>query len=109
MRILLTGDYRWPCEGLAYAILRRIIARYGSDVVIVHSGGCGVDESFRRAARARGLDAEAHLLQIHQLSLGGAALNAELVKAGADLCLAVHRSLASDERVKHCARQAIAA
>jgi YspA, cpYpsA-related SLOG family len=109
MRILLTGDRCWACDGLAYSILRRIIARHGLEVVIIHAGGCGVDNSFSRAAEARGLTIELHLLQIHHLGRGDAAHHAEMVKAGADLCLVVHRSLVTDERVKDCAYQAIAA
>ena len=40
---------------------------------------------------------------------GGPARNREMVKAGADLCLAFHRSLATSKGTKDCARQALAA
>jgi hypothetical protein len=36
MRIIVTGDRFWVCNPLAAAILERLIARYGSDIVIVH-------------------------------------------------------------------------
>ena len=51
MRILLTGDRFWSCHVLAAAILKRLIARYGPDLTLVHGDGTGVDESFGTAAR----------------------------------------------------------
>jgi hypothetical protein len=35
--------------------------------------------------------------------------NKEMVGAGADLCIALHRSLATSKRTKDCVRQALAA
>jgi len=45
---------------LAAEVLRRLVARYGQDIIIVHGDSTGVDESFRTAARGFGLTVEAH-------------------------------------------------
>jgi hypothetical protein len=60
MRILVTGDRFWGCHELAAAILRRLVARYGKDIVIVHGGAPGVDESFATASRGLGIAVEPH-------------------------------------------------
>jgi YspA, cpYpsA-related SLOG family len=56
MRILITGDRFWQCHVLASGVLRRLIDRYGIDLVIVHGDATGVDESFGTAAKGLGLD-----------------------------------------------------
>jgi hypothetical protein len=101
---------RWACHKLAAEILRRLIARYGSDLVIVHGDATGVDESFGTAAKGLGLTIEAHPARWH--SLGPASVpmrNEEMVRAGADLCVALHRSIARSLGTKDCARKALAA
>jgi hypothetical protein len=60
MRILVTGDRFWACHQLAASILRRLVTRYGPDLVIVHGDSTGVDESFATAAKGLGLTVEAH-------------------------------------------------
>jgi len=40
MRIAVTGDRFWPCNQLAVTILRRLVARYGPGIVIVHQLKC---------------------------------------------------------------------
>ena len=110
MRILITGDRFWACHDLARSVLQRVIDRHGPEITIIHGGGTGVDESFGRAARALGLVVEPHLADWYSLgNMAGPARNAAMVKAGADLCIAVHSSLATSKGTKHCARQAIAA
>jgi len=61
MRIVVTGDRFWPCNQLAVTILRRLVARYGPEIVIVHGGDPGVDESFAMACRGLGITVEACL------------------------------------------------
>jgi len=39
------GDRFWRCDELAMAIVRRMVARYGPDIVIAQSGGNGVDHA----------------------------------------------------------------
>ena len=42
MRIVVTGDRDWSCPDLAARILRRLVARYGRDIVIIpwQRAGC---------------------------------------------------------------------
>jgi hypothetical protein len=42
-------------------VLQRLIARYGRDIVIIHGGEAGVDESFNRACKSLGIAVEARL------------------------------------------------
>jgi hypothetical protein len=112
MRILVTGDRFWVCRDLATDILRRLIERYGHDVVIVHSGGCGVDQSFEVACRDLGINVESHPVNHEWVRLGKMerpARNAKMVAAGADLCIAIHRDISASTGTKDCARQAIEA
>jgi hypothetical protein len=110
MRIVVTGERSWKCDGLAVAILQRLIARHGSDVVIVHGGDCGVDESFDRACKSLGIAVEARVPNWRQTGIPTiGARNREVIKDGADLCIALHRSIAASEKTKDCVRQAIQA
>jgi hypothetical protein len=43
MRIVATGEKDWSCPDLAARILRRLVARYGRDIVIIHGNEPGVD------------------------------------------------------------------
>ena len=42
---MVGGDRFWRCDELAMAIVRRMVARYGPDIVIAQSGGNGVDHA----------------------------------------------------------------
>jgi YspA, cpYpsA-related SLOG family len=108
MRILITGDRHWNCVELAERVLNRLLARYGPILVIIHGGACGVDQAFAMACRELGIFAEAHLPDWKGLgNVAGPARNREMVESGADLCIALHRSLATSERTKDCVRQAL--
>jgi hypothetical protein len=110
MRILVTGDRHWTCYDLAEAILNRLIARYGPDLVIVHGGAAGVDQAFHMACKTLGIAVEPHVADWKGLgNIAGPARNREMVQAGADLCIAIHRFLASSMGTKDCVRQALAA
>jgi hypothetical protein len=110
MRIIVTGERFWACHKLAAAILRRLVARYGPDIVIVHGDDTGVEESFVTAARGLGIRTEAHPADYDRLGEGAEPFrNREMIRAGAGLCLAVHRFLANGKGTKDCARQAITA
>jgi hypothetical protein len=61
MRIVIGGDQFWPCHRLASAILRRLVVRYGPDIVIVHSDDIGVVESFALAAEGMRVKTDEHL------------------------------------------------
>ena len=110
MRILITGDRHWRCDDLAEQVLNRMLARFGPDLVVVHGGAPGVDQSFNVASRELGITVEPHLADWNGLgNVAGPARNREMVQAGADLCLALHRTLETSERTKDCVRQALAA
>jgi YspA, cpYpsA-related SLOG family len=110
MRILITGERHWTCREVAETVLNRLVARYGPNLVVIHGGACGVDQSFQVACETMGVAVEPHLADWKGLgNVAGPARNQEMVQAGADLCIALHRSLASSKGTKDCIRQALAA
>lgn len=101
MRILVIGDRFWGCPELAEQVLNHLLAQYGPDMVVVHGGAPGVDQSFAVACREIGITAEPHVADWKGLGLiAGPAWNQVMVESEADLCIAVHRSLATSERTK---------
>jgi YspA, cpYpsA-related SLOG family len=110
MRILITGDRHWRCDDLAEQVLNRLLAWYGPELVVVHGGAAGIDQSFSVAGEALGLNVEPHLADWKGLgNVAGPARNREMVEAGADLCIALHRTLATSKGTKDCICQALAA
>ena len=110
MRILVTGDRFWGCPELAEQILNHLFARYGPDMVVVHGGAPGVDQSFAVACSDLGITAEPHVTDWKGLgNSAGPACNQVMVGSEADLCIAVHRSIATSEGTKDCVCQALAA
>jgi YspA, cpYpsA-related SLOG family len=110
MRILITGDRHWRCNELAEQILNRLLARYGPDLVVVHGGATGVDNAFAVACEELGITAEPHLADWKGLgNVAGPARSREMVQTGADLCLALHRTIQTSMGTKDCVRQALAA
>jgi hypothetical protein len=126
VRIIVTGDRNWYCPDLAERIVNRLVARYGPDVVCVHGGATGVDRSFAEACETVGVQQEAHPARWEERDAPGAVIrydrrgrpynanagpqrNGEMVKAGARLCIAVHRDINASKGTKDCARQCIAA
>jgi hypothetical protein len=41
-------------------VIRRLVKRYGEDIVIVHGGATGVDESFATTCKGLGIAGEGH-------------------------------------------------
>lgn len=110
MRIIVTGDRFWDCHTLAAVILRRLVDRYGPDITSVHGGGTGVDESFASACGVLGIVCESHLADWYQLGKkAGRIRNGKTARAGADMCIALHRFLPACKGTKDCCRQAIEA
>jgi hypothetical protein len=122
MRILVTGDRYWPCHLLAEPILRRLIARHGEGIVIVHGNSEGIDEAFASACSVLGIVSEPHPAAWDDLSQPDARImtrfdgskydaqagprrNAEMIALGAEMCLVFHRNLKFSVRTKECARQ----
>jgi hypothetical protein len=107
MRIVIGGDASWRCDSLASAVLRRLIVRYGSEIVIAHSGRPGVDQSFALACRELGI--ASHYYPVDFSHLGDHRFqHREMLRPGAGLCVIFHRS-AFDERTMDLAKQAIEA
>jgi hypothetical protein len=110
MRALITGDRHWRCDDLAKQVLNRLLARYGPHLVIVHGGAPGVDQSFHVAGRELGITVEPHLADWKGLgNVAGPARIREMVAAGADPCIALHRSIETSKGTRECIRQALAA
>jgi hypothetical protein len=87
MRIEVTGDRAWACDELALATVKRLIARYGREITVVHGGCRGVDESFNKACANLGVAVEAPVANSPQTGTPTIAnRNRELIKPGADLC-----------------------
>jgi hypothetical protein len=102
----------WPTHplNLAEQIINRLLARYGPELIIVHGGAPGVDNAFATACRELGIVAEPHLADWKGLgNIAGPARNWEMVEAGADLCIALHRAIQDSKGTKDCIRQALAA
>ena len=93
MCIVIAGDPFWPCHKLAAAILRRLLARCGPDIVAVHSDDTGVAESFAAAARGQRIKAESHLADFTQLGDETVRFRNRAMLRGANLCVILHRSL----------------
>lgn len=109
-RVIVTGDRHWYCESLAYKVVRGIVAKHGPEVVIVEGGAEGVDWAFHVAADGCGVATER--FEADWKTLGkraGPSRNADMVAAGADLCIAVHPNLAASKGTRDCVRQAFAA
>jgi NADPH:quinone reductase-like Zn-dependent oxidoreductase len=110
MRVIVTGDRAWECHELAADVVRRLMARHGQRLVIVHGAAGGVGAAFAEAARALGVAVEPHRAEWVRLGKrAGPSRNQRMVDAGADLCVAVHRFIANSKGTKDCARRAIAA
>jgi YspA, cpYpsA-related SLOG family len=106
MRILVTGDRHWRCDDLAEQVLNRLLARYGPDLVVVHGGAPGVDQAFNVAARELGITVEPHVADWKGLgNIAGPARNQEMVESGADLSIALHRTLATSKGTRDCVRR----
>lgn len=95
MRVLVTGSRDWPDQELVWRVLDELLDKHGS-IVVVH-GACptGADEQADDWAGTRELDGYPVKAEPHPADWkgprkrgAGFARNAEMVKLGADLCLA---------------------
>jgi hypothetical protein len=110
MRIIVAGDRNWVCDELAASILRRLVDRYGPDLVIVHGGGTGVDLSIGRAAKSLNVSVEPYAGDQPGMSSPAKPIrNLVMVRGGASLCVVLHRNLALSRATKDLAQQAIRA
>jgi hypothetical protein len=111
---------------LAAEVVKRLLVRYGPDLVIVHGGAPGIDWSFTQACGDIGVKVEVHPARWDVLDVPGAVVrvnhhgvrynanagpirNAAMVAAGAGMCVAFHRFLRQSRGTKDCVRRAIEA
>src|SRR5262249_20352727 len=83
---------------------------YGANLTVIHGGQIGVDQSFNEACKTLGISLEVRLANWPQTghpTIG--TKNRELVRDGADLCIALHQSISRSQRTLDCVRQAIKA
>jgi hypothetical protein len=126
MRVIITGDRNWYAPEMAAEVVRRLLVRYGPDLVIVHRGASGIDWSFTQACGNLGVKVEVHPARWELLDVSGALVrqnkhgvrynanagpirNAKMVAAGAGMCVAFHRFLRQSRGTKDCVRRAIEA
>jgi hypothetical protein len=105
--IILAGEGSWKCDELATAIVRRLITRYGHEIVIVHGDPTGVVDSFQVACKELGIRTET---RVPNWRIGAPPLRLrtdELFNGGVDLCIAVHRFIGICHRTVDCVRRAV--
>jgi hypothetical protein len=108
VRIVITGDTGWECRELAARVLRRLVARYGPDIVIIHGNEPGVDSSFAAAAKELGVTAEARVMDRHRTGHPTVGQRSrELLLVGTDMCIAVHNCVAACPRTLNSVQQAL--
>jgi hypothetical protein len=109
-RVLVTGDRNWFCLSLAERIIRRLIDRYGRDLIVVHGAARGVDSAFDSACALNDIVRAPYPADwLLQGKAAGPRRNQAMVDAGADFCIAVHRNLASSKGTKDCVRRCLKA
>jgi hypothetical protein len=88
IRVLVTGSRTWDDPDVIAVALSRIERQYGP-FVLVHGGAAGADTIAAMIHHQNGGQNEAHLaLWSTYGKRAGYIRNAEMVKAGADLCIA---------------------
>jgi len=107
LRILVTGSRTWDRKlPIAVALLVHSEAR--EDVTLVHGGARGADRIAASAAEAFGWDVEEWLPNWEEFGrTAGFYRNLDMVRSGADLCIAFTRD--NSHGTAHCARAAEAA
>jgi acetylglutamate kinase len=126
MRVIVAGNRDWHDRNLARHVVNRLLLQHGPRLVIVHGGGEGIDRSIAEACFELGVEQEVHFAQWDDLRAPGAVIghsrnghpyntnadsvrNAEMVAAGAEMCIAFHKFLAGSKGTKDCVRRAIEA
>ena len=103
MKILVTGSRTWTDVGVLEFALRRVCAAYDPQaIVIVHGAAQGADLLAAKYAHRHDLRTERHPADWQRYGkAAGVIRNAEMVAAGADLCLAFIRD--GSRGATHCA------
>lgn len=104
LRILITGSRDWVDADLIHEAIEQY-TKTGRPVVVVHGGARGADRLAGAVADSLGLDVEVHPADWRRHGRSaGYIRNAEMVSAGADVCLAFIR--AGSSGATHCAASA---
>jgi hypothetical protein len=107
VRVLVTGSRAWTDPDLVRERLRECVVP-GQALTVVHGGAGGVDATAanwcaEHIARGWAVAAECHRADWSKHGMrAGIIRNIEMVKAGADLCLAFIRD--ESKGASHCAR-----
>ncbi len=112
MRVIVTGSRDLADNSLVERVLDELLYRHGA-LIVVH-GACprGADAHADRWARTRQAIGANILIDRYPANwerigrAAGMARNAEMVKAGADLCLAFFQPGATNRGTAHCAKLA---
>jgi ABC-type sugar transport system substrate-binding protein len=109
VRVIITGSRTWTCRTLAHRVIARMVARHGKVTVLVGDAS-GVDTAFADAASEAGCKVLLFSADWEKYGKGaGPRRNAEMVAAGADFAIAVHKSLARSRGTKDAVRRCLAA
>ncbi len=108
IRILVTGDREWACLGIAEAVVTRLVARYGSGIVIVHGGAKGwISPSNSPPVSKNSRPRSTRWTGKKYGRKAGPLSNQEMVDRGAELAIVVHRDLAGSRVAKDCVRRCL--
>lgn len=95
VRLIISGDRNWNCDDLSRRVVAQLVERFGADLILVHGDARGVDDAFAAACQARGVVHEPHPARWDDIGKGaGPRRNQEMIDAGVDFVIAVHRNLA---------------
>jgi hypothetical protein len=72
MRVIVTGDRAWYAPELAAEVVRRLLVRYGPELVIVHGAAPDIDWSSTQACGDLGVKVEVHPARWDLLDVPGA-------------------------------------
>lgn len=109
-RVIITGQRDWDCRDLAGRIIAGLVDKHGEDVTIIEGGAQGVDRTFAEMTSWFPVKHETFNAQwkLHGKA-AGPRRNAEMIAAGADLCIAVHKNILDSKGTKDCVIRAYAA
>jgi hypothetical protein len=107
IRVIVTGDRGWYCLELARRVVGRLCDRYGRDnLVVVHGCAAGVDTAFDHAAKLAGVKIDPNPADWDRYQkAAGPIRNGEMVAAGANFAIAVHKDLKASKGTKDCVHQ----
>lgn len=109
-RVLITGSRIWKDRSTVWAALQTELQRTDGQLVVVHGGARGADDIADRWAWGMNQEGFNVVPELHRANWdmygkrAGILRNIEMVKAGADICLAF--PLGNSVGTRHCMREA---